>query len=451
MSEASAAKAPETVEKAKGLSFGQLVWLGTGMVIGAGLVTHTGVAIMYSGRSVWLAYIVSVLLGTLTVIPTIFYTSTAVFPGGSYGLITRVLGPQYGGMLSIKNLLQWATKGVVVIAMGQYINSMFPAISTAVAGTIIWTIMMAINLFGMQSMAKLQSATTIALLIGLALFSIVGMTKLNPAALNFSDPEFFANGFSGFSKAVVLLGYACMGHSGIANMATRCKNPKKDIPLALIVITGIMLLAYVGVGLVHGGVLPLQDISGKPLTITANAIFSPFLFILFMIAGPIFALFTTANGGIPSGALAVTAGVKEGWLPKLLAKENKYHVPYISYILIYIVGLIPLLTGVTIGDLTSFVLIITALTSFMFIAATFRLPYVYKEEWEKSRYHVPTPIYMLVAALNAVYQVYILYSSVTSLFSNPTLLIINIVTVAASIIYGVFLMKRGHIKRADDV
>ena len=128
-------------KKSGGLTLWALVAIAVGQVVGAGIVTVTGSAIAATGRSAWLSYGVAVFAGLFRIFPIIFFCSTLVVPGGNYGMVTRTLGPKTGGLMTISSLVAWAVRGTAVLSIGIYINSVFPAVSREVGGTVIWTLL----------------------------------------------------------------------------------------------------------------------------------------------------------------------------------------------------------------------------------------------------------------------------------------------------------------------
>lgn len=436
-------------KKSGGLTLWALVAIAVGQVVGAGIVTVTGSAIAATGRSAWLSYGVAVFAGLFRIFPIIFFCSTLVVPGGNYGMVTRTLGPKTGGLMTISSLVAWAVRGTAVLSIGIYINSVFPAVSREVGGTVIWTLLIIANLFGIDAMAKIQKIATPTLLIALMIFAVAGICKRTVSPFDFSNSEMFTGGSAGFASADVLLLGSCHGQSMINALATRCENPKRDLPRAMLIATGVIFVLYMCVGVAAGCVLPLEEIAGKPFTPTAKYLLPEWLFVLFMIGGPIFALLTTMNSGISAICLPTIAGVREGWLPAFLAKENKYGVPWISYLIIWVIGLVPLLTGLSIQQITNFLLVLTSVTTFMIIIAGFAMPKKFPQEWKESRMHCPDALYYFIMVISAGVQIYTVVNSLKHL--TPTLIIINIVTISASLIYGFFRYKSGAIKRDDYV
>ncbi len=427
----------------KGLGRWALVWCATGQVIGAGVISITGAAVALTGRSAWLAYAVAVAIGLIRILPEIFFSSIMVLRGGKYGIVTRTLGKKWGGVMTLSNLLGWSARGVAVLSMGQYIHSVFPEVSVVMGGAISWTVIYIVNILGINIMAGVQSLMTPLLLAALAMFSFFGFSHCTPDVFNFASPDFFTNGSSGFWAAVVLLCYSTNGQAMISALSERCENPKKDLPFAMIFATGIILVVYCSVSFVAGGVLPVAEIAGQPLTPTAKLVLPPMLFVAFMIGGPIMALATTMNSGIPNNAMPVVAGVEEGWMPPFLAKQNKNRTPYVAYTIIFIIGLIPILPGVSIGQITSFVILLSSFTNFLLIACAYRMPTKFPQEWKESHLHINDVLYYALITLFALFQIYIVYKSVINLTRN--MLIINILSFVFVFAYGYYRLKSGKV------
>lgn len=73
------------------LSRMDLFSMAIGQIIGVGIMTMTGIAIGFTGRSVPFAYILACILTVVSAVPQIFIGGTANFLGGQYSQIA-VLG-----------------------------------------------------------------------------------------------------------------------------------------------------------------------------------------------------------------------------------------------------------------------------------------------------------------------------------------------------------------------
>ena len=120
------------------LSLSQLVWIATGQVVGAGVVTIVGSALAVTGYSAWFAYSAAVIMGLLRILPQMFFFSALVVPGGVYGMVTRTCGKQFGGLMTISSLINWVARGTAVLSVGNYLSAMFPSLNPVVMALIVW-------------------------------------------------------------------------------------------------------------------------------------------------------------------------------------------------------------------------------------------------------------------------------------------------------------------------
>ena len=422
------------------LNLKQLVWIGTGHVIGAGVVSIVGSAIAATGYSVWLAFLVACILSFVRILPVIFFTSAVSIEGGRYGMITRCAGMKYGGLITLSGLLNWSRRGTAVIALCGYIADFLPDSNSKLLTLLIWAFFCGTNLFGIDAMSKIQSIATPLLIFALTAFSAICIVNIQPGYLDFSSQYMFIGGAKGFFTAVVLLSYSCDGIASLANYSTKTANPLKNIPLAMILVSFITTVVYVAVGFASGAVLSFEHTAGKTLAVTAKAVFTPFFYNMFVIFGPVFALLTTMNAGIMDSALPVMAGVKEGWLPQWLAKQNRYGAYYVAIGIIFVIGSFPVISGISVAQIASITMALGALSAILLIISAVNFPSVFKNQWRISAFYIPIPLYIFIVFICAVIELFVVIKALSEL--APITIATNIAMVAVSILYGIFRIKK---------
>ena len=184
----------------------ELLALGVGQVIGAGVITLVGQAVGVTGRSAWLAYGIAVIIGFIMVIPYVFLSSTIIVKGGAYSVIKAMSGERLAGMYVVSYMSLMGT------SLGIYLNSLWPVLNPKLCAVFFLIFFYLINLMGISSMAKVQKIMSAILVACLMLFIVTGVTKLDSAVINFSNSEFFMNGPKGFIDAVFLYIYSVTGY-----------------------------------------------------------------------------------------------------------------------------------------------------------------------------------------------------------------------------------------------
>jgi len=428
----------------KKLDLISLIWIGTGHVIGAGVVSIVGSGLAATGYSVWLAFLVACVLSLIRILPVIFFTSAVTADGGRYGIITKCAGEKYGGLITLSSLLNWSRRGTAVAALMGYISDFIPFANSKILTLIIWAFFCVANLYGLDVMSRIQSIATPMLLSALAFFSIICIANTQQGYMDFSSPLMFTGGPEGFFTAVVLLSYSCDGIASMANYSTVADNPKKNIPVAMMAVSLITTVIYIAVGFASGAVLPLSETAGKTLTVTAKAVLSPVFYNLFIIFGPVFALLTTMNSGIMDSALPVMAGVKEGWLPQWMAKQNRYGAYFIAIGIIFIIGATPVITDISVAQITSITIALGALSAFLLLISAFNFPLVFEKQWKESWLYISLPVYYITVFVCSVIELFVVVKSLAEM--DFKMAVLNLVMLAVCIAYGIFKMKSKKLK-----
>ena len=182
----------------------ELLALGVGQVIGAGVITLVGQAAGLTGRSAWLAYGIAVIIGLVMVVPYVFLSSAIIVKGGSYSVIKAMSGERLAGMYVVSYITQCLSLSLMGTSLGIYLQSLWPVLDPKVVAIVFLLLFYVINLLGVSSMAKVQRIMSAILVFCLMMFIVAGVSKLDSATLNFADSDFFTGGISGFVDAIFL-------------------------------------------------------------------------------------------------------------------------------------------------------------------------------------------------------------------------------------------------------
>ena len=429
--------------RTKKLKLSDLIAISAGQVIGAGVVTIIGPAINSTGLSAWLAYGVAVFVGFISILPFIFLSSTVVCQGGEYSIVMGMMGEKIAGIYAVAFITQCLSLSLLGTSMGVYFHSIFPSVNGQMVGIIAVTVFFVLNLLGVNAMAKVQKVLTSILIISLLIFSVVGFFHLGPSVFDFTSPKFFSSGFGGFAEAVSLYAYSTYGQYMVINFSKDAENPKRDIPLAIIISSVIILVVYVSIAIVDCGVLPIKVVAGQPLTIVAKKIFSGFLFPLFIIGGPLMALATTLNSTYGSRANPLLRAAMDGWFPEKASKCNRWNVPYVIMTFIFLLGIIPLLFNLSIKTITSNLVLVGYLLRMVTAMAIIKLPKLFSEQWKKSFLHIPNGLFYFLMVLTFLAQIYLVYLSLKSL--PPLISAINILFLVLCAVYALARHRSGKV------
>ncbi|WP_411677643.1 APC family permease [Caproicibacter sp.] len=437
----------------------ELFALAVGQVIGAGVITLIVPAIKMTGYSAWLAYFVAIIMGFIMILPYIFVASTLRLGGGNYSMLCELAGPVTSGIFAFSYLTQCLSLSLFGTAAAAYLGDIIPALGGAIPRTMIGvsllTFFFIVNLLGVDVMAKAQKLMTWLLIAALVLFAIVGIFKIKLPIFNFSDPNFLINGWGvvfnkgqisgGFTGAVLLFVYSCQGYYMTIAYGRDAKNAKRDIPAALLMTVPTLIILYVGVAMAGVGVISVKEYGASTtLVFAAQRIFPSWLFYFFIIGGPIMALLSTLNSSFAYNAITIGQSCDDGWLPSAFGKKNAKGSRVFILTFMYILGILPVIFGLSITVITNMVQIFTSFFAFLNFAALIRLPGKYPEAWSKSRFHVSNGLYYAICVLSLVGFIVVFWKSCLSM--TPALAIANVSALLIMAAIGVWRAKRGNIE-----
>lgn len=213
--------------------------------------------------------------------------------------------------------------------------------------------------------SKFASNIMTVLKIGIILLVIfLGLNYVHPA--NWSP--FAPNGISGVMKGVAAVFFAYIGFDALSTTAEECKNPRRDLPIAMILSLVICTVLYIAIALVLTGMVSYTKLDvGDPLAFVFGPEGANIPWVAGIIAvSAVIALatvFLVFQIGQPRLWMAMS---RDGLLPKVFSSIHpKFNTPWFATIITGCVVAIPALfmnlTEVTdlssIGTLFAFVVV----------------------------------------------------------------------------------------------
>jgi len=438
--------ASSTKDLARTLGKKELMGIAIGQIIGAGIMSMMGVAIAMTGRSANLAFMLSAVFTMCTFFPSIFITSCIRMRGGMYTQMAIFAGDKWAGYYSVVYFITNMSLAMYALSFAQYAIALLPSGgSEKMIALIVGTAFFVLNYFGVDLMAKIQNLLVVVLVLSLSMFAVFGLPHVD--LVNYfsnADGLFLTDGIGGFLTATAYLGFATGGATVILGVSAECKNPTKDIPFVIIVSTVSVAILYGLVATAAAGVLPVAEVANQPLTLVANQILPQPLYVLFIVGGAMFALATTLNSQIMSCTKPVMQSCEDGWFPQSLASLSKYKTPWKILIIYYFILVVPILADLNIAQISSIVQILGYLNNLVLTITAMKLPKMFPEAWEKSQFHVPTPVFntlMIITCAALLVQASFMLKSMT-----PQLIIFNVAVMAVGFIWAFYRTGSGKAK-----
>jgi APA family basic amino acid/polyamine antiporter len=266
--------------------------------------------------------------------------------GGPY-LYTRAAFGRFVGFEV--GWMQWFTRAAsqasvmagIALALGYY----WPAVTAGWARTLllvsVTAALTAVNVRGIRQSAWLVNTLTIGKLLPLALFIIVGLRYVDPAAVTTLTPITLR----AFSAGALLMIFVYGGYDVIPVPAGEALDPRRHVPFALIatILTVMMVMTLAQV--VAQGVLPDLAAHSTPIA-DAAAVFLGSVGALLVGAGSVVSMTGNNAGQILSGSRMLFALAEHGQLPAFFGRIHpRYRTPANAIIFTSIVAVVLALTG----------------------------------------------------------------------------------------------------------
>lgn len=228
-------------EKGKKLGLWNIIGLGLGGAIGTGVFVLLGYGVAYTGRSISLVVTIGCFFMLLAYWYNLIMPSMFVLKGGDYSMKAMLFNPFMSGVSAWMILVNGLAMSSYAVALAQYLAIAVPALQNhqTLVAFIAITLFFLSTIKGSRFITILENIITLVLVASLALFIIFGIPKVDFAStFTSADGGFFHGGFTGFVSALAVMGFACQGTTmAPVSMAAVTKNPKRTIPLGIIIIT----------------------------------------------------------------------------------------------------------------------------------------------------------------------------------------------------------------------
>ncbi|MEU1485886.1 amino acid permease [Streptomyces sp. NPDC005752] len=260
----------------------QLVCFGVGAIVGTGIFVGLSDSVAEAGPAV----VVSFVLAAVTCIFTAFSFAElgGAIPvsGSSYSFAYATLGERVAFLVGWCLLLEYGVSvSAVAVGWSQYVNELLdslvgwnlPAALSSGPGDggvinlpAVVVVMMAATLLvrGIRESARATAAMAVLKIGILIAFCAIAFTAFEDGHLS----PFASHGMAGVTAGASVAFFSYIGFDAITTAGEEVKNPRRNIPIAIMICIGVVTLLYCAVALGAIGALGADAVGDKPAALS---------------------------------------------------------------------------------------------------------------------------------------------------------------------------------------
>lgn len=262
-----------------------LVALGIGAIIGAGLFSITGLAAsLNAGPAITISFLIAAFGCVFAGLCYAEFSSMIPVAGSAYTYSFATMGEFIAWIIGWDLVLEYAVGAATVsISWSRYLGKLLSSygihmsdaymLSPFEGGIInlpavfIVMLMSLILIRGTKESAFINGIIVLLKVSVVLIFIAVGWQYIRPENYTPYIPEntgkFGEFGFSGIIRAAAIVFFAYIGFDAVSTAAQEAKNPKRDMPIGILLSLAICTILYILFAHVMTGVVNYQAFAGK--------------------------------------------------------------------------------------------------------------------------------------------------------------------------------------------
>jgi len=281
-----------------------------------------------------------------------------------------------------------------------------------------------INIIGSKAGGILQSVTLVVKLIPLIVIIIFGLMNTGDVEVSLAPNtgDTGINFFTAIGAGLLATMFAYDGWIHVGNIAGEMKNPKRDLPLAIVLGLGLVTVIYLLINATFLYTMPIEDLKGNLSAATdASEMLLGDMGGKLVTIGILISVYGALNGYTMTGMRLPYAMAEKNILPfkESFMKVTNAGIPWFSGLVQVIIGAI-MITSRSFDAITNMLVFVIWAFYVMAFYAVFVLR---KRESELERPY-KVPLYPVIPAIAIIAGVFVM---VNTLFTQPVLAIVGII------------------------
>nr|WP_246430287.1 amino acid permease [Streptomyces rectiverticillatus] len=335
----------------RSLGMWQLTMISIGATLGTGIFVVLGEAVPDAGPAVVISFVLAGVTALFSALSYAELAGTIPVSGSSYSYAYATLGEVIAWVCGWCLILEYGVSvAAVAVGWGQYLNELLEGtigvtIPAALANPpgadggifnlpalLVVLLCMAFLIGGAKESARANAIMVGVKIVALLLFCAVAFMGIR--AGNYAP--FMPLGLGGVSAAGATLFFSYIGFDAASTAGEEAKNPKKDLPKAIMLSLLIVTVLYVLVAAVAVGAMPWGDFEGSEAALAGimKDVTGQSFWAVLLAAGAVIAIASVVLTVLYGQTRILFAMSRDGLVPKAFAKVNRKGVPMANTVIV---------------------------------------------------------------------------------------------------------------------
>ncbi|MFC7114193.1 APC family permease [Natronoarchaeum sp. GCM10025703] len=344
------------------------VTLSMGAMIGGGIFVLPAVGYKKAGPAIIVAYLLAGLIVLPNALSKAEMATAMSEDGGTYIYIDRAMGPLFGTIAGIGVWFSLVFKSAfALVGLGAYLLLLvsIPASLVKVVALGLGAVVILLNIVGTEKSGQVQGVLVTFVVLVLGAYVVGGVEPLESV----SYTPFVTHGIGGIATATAFVFVSYAGIGEVASVAEEITEPGRNIPRAMLISIGVMMVIYTAVVGVIVGVVPAETLihggpdggtSLTPMADSAERVFGGVGVTVVAITA-VLALTSMANAGVLGTSRFLLAMSRDSLLPDQVGRINSRFLTPVNAVLVtggVLLALIAFVPVVNLAKLASAFLIL---------------------------------------------------------------------------------------------
>ncbi|MFE0174104.1 amino acid permease [Streptomyces sp. NPDC059002] len=260
----------------------QLVCFGVGAIVGTGIFVGLSDSVAEAGPAVAVSYVLAAVTCIFTAFSFAELGGAIPVSGSSYSFAYASLGERTAFLVGWCLLLEYGVSvSAVAVGWSQYLNELLNSLTgwelpTALSAgpgeggvvnlpAVVVILLAAVLLVrGIRESAGATAAMAVLKIGILLLFLAIAFSAFKDGNLT----PFAGAGVSGITAGASLAFFSFIGFDAVTTAGEEVRNPRRNIPLAIMICIGVVTLLYVAVALAAIGAIGSDAVADKPAALS---------------------------------------------------------------------------------------------------------------------------------------------------------------------------------------